>query len=42
MTTSTDIARWFRSGYPFLRIMTAASLSQPLNQRVSSGDDDDK
>ena len=26
ITTSTDIARQFRSRYPFLRIMTAASL----------------
>ena len=26
MTTSTDIARQFRSRYPFLRIMTAASF----------------
>jgi len=26
MTTSTDIARQFRSRYPFLRIMTAAGF----------------
>lgn len=26
MTTSTDIARQFRSRYPFLRILTAASF----------------
>jgi len=31
MTTSTDIARQFRSRYLFLRIVTPAGLSQPLN-----------
>jgi predicted nucleic acid-binding protein len=42
MTTSTDIARQFRSRYPFLRIMTPAGLSQPSNHRVPPGDDDGK
>ena len=30
MTTSTDIARQFRSRYPFLRLMTAADFTTAI------------
>ena len=37
MTTSTEVARQFRSRYPFLRIMTAASFVTVMESVSSSG-----
>ena len=37
MTTSTDILRQFRSRYPFLRIMTAASFIVAIESAGAAG-----
>ena len=42
ITTSTDIVRQFRSRYPFLRIMTAASFITAFESASAAVDDDDE
>jgi len=42
MTTSTDIARQFRSRYPFLRIMRAADFITAIESAGAAEDDDGK
>jgi predicted nucleic acid-binding protein len=42
MTTTADIARQFRSRYPFLSIMTAADFITAIESASAGADDDSK